>query len=71
MSISTIFGWILGLFRPKPRRPRELVFIRYPEADVLLRQNQGWRLAPEEDGNRQVGWVCLERDLPASEDAHG
>jgi hypothetical protein len=38
---------------------RELRLVSYGEADQLLAE--GWVLAPEEDANRAIGWVYLER----------
>lgn len=54
-----MMGWLTALFEPTP--PRELVFVDYAHADQLLRENKGWNLAKEEDTNRQIGFVYLER----------
>lgn len=43
----------------KPKR--ELVLVDYFRADQMLKQNAGWKLAKEEDTNRQCGFVYLER----------
>ena len=48
------------------RRPRlrrlELQFLSYADADRLIRETNGaWTIAPEEDGNRIIGMVYLER----------
>ena len=59
-----VFEWCqskLG-FRPPP--PRELRCVDYHAADRMLRSNEGWRIAREEDRNKVVGWVYLERDIP-------
>lgn len=55
-------NWLRALFRPRATPPRELVFVPYAEGDRMLRDlDAGWRLAPEEDRNRQIGMVYLER----------
>lgn len=52
--------------RQKYRRI-EIKFVRYAEADTLIRQNVGkpeneqWVLAREEDDNRLIGFVYIER----------
>lgn len=45
-------------------RPRDLIYVTYTEADRLLELGEGWRLAPEEDHNSNLGMVYLERDRP-------
>lgn len=57
----SFFDWLRQIFNPAPPVPRELRMVSYDEADVLLKQ--GWRLAPEEDNNRILGMVYLERPL--------
>lgn len=52
---------ILKAFRPPKRKRLELRFLPYAEADKLLRENSAWTLAKEEDTNRQIGMVYLER----------
>ena len=42
---------------------RQVQCVPYSEADALLKR--GWRIASEEDTNRNIGWVILE--LPARE----
>jgi hypothetical protein len=42
-------------------REREVIAVPYAEADRLLKLREGWRLAPEEDYNRQRDLVYLER----------
>lgn len=63
MQILTSF---LGLFCPlkkvPPKKPRELCFVPYDKGDLMLKSDQGWRLAPEEDTNKHIGYVYLERD---------
>lgn len=57
-------NFLRWLFRRRPRlRRAEIRFLPYAEADKLIKANPGvWRIArPEEDGNRQYGWVYLER----------
>lgn len=48
---------LLGLERPR----LELRFLSYAEADALLRSGAPWRIAPEEDQNRDRTHVYLER----------
>lgn len=59
-----LFKRLFGL--RKPPLPRQLVFIEYSAADRMLKENAGWRIAPEEDRNRSIGWVWLERDVPSA-----
>jgi hypothetical protein len=55
--LRRLLGW------DRTAKPRELVTVSYHEADVLIRRNEGWRLAPEEDDNPPgSGFVYLERD---------
>lgn len=48
-------------------RTLERKFVRYQEADRLIRDNLGkstdlqWHIAPEEDFNGVAGWVHIER----------
>lgn len=46
-------------FCPPKRKRIELRLVCYEEADKLIRD--GWRIASEEDRNRRIGWVYLER----------
>jgi hypothetical protein len=46
----------------------ELIFVNWKDADVLIRQNenftdtsQHWVIAKEEDDNKLIGFVFLER----------
>jgi hypothetical protein len=59
-------NWLRRLFSiaATPRAPRQLALVRWGDANTMLLANVGWRLAPEEDSNRRLGWVYLERDLP-------
>lgn len=44
----------------RENKNRIVRFVSYEEAETLLKQ--GWILAiPEEDTNRRIGWVYLER----------
>jgi len=56
-----MIAWLKRLFAK--RKPRELLCASYPHADTLLRKNEGWRLAPEEDRNTIPGVVWIERDV--------
>lgn len=60
-------NWLRNILKKKPKPPRELVCVSYAEGDRLLRENKGWRIAPEEDRNRVIGWVYLERDAISGE----
>lgn len=56
-----IFG-IEKLFRQRrAHQPRELKRVPWSEADAML--NNGWKLAPEEDTNRNYGFVYLQRPV--------
>lgn len=64
MHKMQLMKWILSLLgfdRPKMRRV-EVRFVPYSEGAKLVKQ--GWTLAPEEDRNRKVGWVFLEKLEP-------
>jgi len=56
-------GWLarfLKLLTPQPRTVRvALCCASYREAESLLKQ--GWTIAPEEDANRSIGFVFLEK----------
>lgn len=47
--------------RRRQRQPRELCCVPWATADRLIKKNEGWQLAPEEDDNKTLGWVWLER----------
>ena len=51
----------LGIPYGKPPKLRELRFVTYAEGDALLKANEGWKLAWEEDTNNVPGKVYLER----------
>lgn len=57
-----MFEWIRRLFRRKPRTRRvEMRVTTWAEADRLIRE-EGWELAiPEEDINRTLGIVYVEK----------
>lgn len=59
-----LFSQILArVFRLKPNPRRlELRYVNYKEGDRLVRE--GWTIAPEEDNNRSIGMVYLERLEP-------
>ncbi len=59
--------WLRSLFHGPTPRMRELVYVPYDRADRMLREKVGWRLAPEENGNRTIGMVFLERDTSTVE----
>lgn len=66
-----MMNWLSSLFRrtpPPSHQPRELVFVSYLRADQMLRENVGWKLAREEDRNREVGFVFLERPVSQRSD---
>ena len=54
-----IFGWLRCA--PKPKR-LELRLLSYSDANKLIRETNGaWTIVKEEDGNRIIGRVFLER----------
>ena len=64
LAVILARGAALALRRVRRRQPKrlELRFLSYTEADRLIRETKGaWTIAPEEDGNRSVGMVYLER----------
>lgn len=61
MKISPIWRRLrrlLGL-QPKPKRLELRLVPYYPDGDRLVRE--GWVIAQEEDHNRMIGFVYLER----------
>jgi hypothetical protein len=53
---------LFDLLKPQPKPKRLCVcFISYQTADALLRLKKGWRIAKEEDNNKVVGKVWLEK----------
>jgi hypothetical protein len=63
-GIAIVLAWRAKL---KPPRRRAVRFMTYAEADALIRRDPRWRIAPEEDHNREFGKVYLERDLDETE----
>ena len=56
-----MLNWLRDLFKPKGVRI-ELRLFTYAEANVVLVHGPGnWQIAPEEDTNRRIGYVWLER----------
>lgn len=56
-----MLNWLRDLFGPKPAR-LDLRLFTYAEADRILIHGPGsWQIAPEEDTNRRIGYVWLER----------
>jgi hypothetical protein len=55
-----MFNWLRDLFKPKGTRV-DLRLLSYQDADRLLLTEDGWQIAPEEDTNRRIGYVWLER----------
>jgi hypothetical protein len=51
-------NWLRKLFAKKPARI-DLKMVRYDNADAYL--ERGWKIAKEEDTNRKIGFVWLER----------
>ena len=49
--------WFFG----KKSKRLELCFVSYSKADKLLRKDEGWQIAKEEDNNRVPKMVYLER----------
>lgn len=62
-GFADMFAMLRALFTRKPKRTRlELRFLPYSEADKLIRATNGaWTIAPEEDKNKIIGMVYLER----------
>lgn len=69
--------WLADLFQPKGTRV-DLRLFTYADADKLLLTGNGeWQVAPEEDHNRSIGYVWLERrvringSVPSGETGNG
>jgi hypothetical protein len=62
-------NWLRRLFSKPIPFTRELVHVTWAEGDRMLRADEGWGLAPEEDLNRQVGMVYLQRRRPLNGDS--
>jgi hypothetical protein len=59
-----MMAWLRSLF-PPPASPRvEVRLMTWAEADKRIRAGEPWRVAPEEDSNRQRGLVWVERFEP-------
>lgn len=58
-----MIAFIKSLFTRTPRKQRaELRCLSYADADKLIRETNGaWTIAPEEDKNRIIGIVYIER----------
>lgn len=58
-----MIAFIKSLFTRKPKKRRvEIRCLTYAEADKLIRETNGaWTIAPEEDKNKMIGIVYLER----------
>jgi hypothetical protein len=66
-----MFNWLRDLFKPQGMRV-DLRLFTYAEADrTLLAGNGEWRIAPEEDHNRRIGYVWLERRVKLNGTADG
>lgn len=55
---------LFELFKRSSKRVdsrREVSFVPYAEGDRMLKSQEGWELAPEEDANKKIGYVYLER----------
>lgn len=63
-----VLGHLIKFFEGTSRRPKEkrltLVFVDYSTADRLLKLNKGWRIAKEEDRNKRLDKVYLEKTEP-------
>lgn len=53
------WDWVRLIFTRVQPPPREVRLVPWLDAGAMLKS--GWRLAPEEDSNRQIGTVYLER----------
>jgi hypothetical protein len=51
----------VGFGHRAPPKKRELKLVTYAEGDTMLKANEGWKLAWEEDTNNRPGVVYLER----------
>lgn len=60
---AAIVFWpsIKTMFSRAPKKKRELLFLSYSEADELIKHEPDWHIAPEEDHNRDIGKVYLQR----------
>ena len=53
-------SWLTKLFATKPKR-LELRVVSWEKGNRLLSEDSGWRIASEEDTDRHIGLVYLER----------
>lgn len=70
LSVFALIGLAIYKARHDPHpfsTRREVVRVLYADADAMLKRNEGWQLAPEEDYNRERGWVYLERFVQPEE----
>lgn len=58
--LATILRVMGGRIRGEPKK-RELRLVTYAEGDLMLKADEGWKLAWEEDTNNRPGVVYLER----------
>lgn len=68
-----VAAWVIRALHLKrvQRASRELRLMSYQDADQLLHQpGNAWRIAPEEDYNRKIGYVWLERPIKTEESNH-
>lgn len=61
MQVLKDLFWSIFGFEERPKKERQLCVVSYAEADRMLRANEGWQLAPEEDTNNKPNQVYLER----------
>jgi hypothetical protein len=61
MQVLNRFLGLFGLTAKRPLKMRELRLVTYAEGDLMLRADEGWKLAWEEDTNNRPGVVYLER----------
>lgn len=62
--VDIVDRFLMWLF-PRKRKRLEMRFLSYAEADKLIRDTNGaWTIAKEEDTNRYLDMVYLERLEP-------
>lgn len=64
--IVTLAAAFKKIFSPPALRRIDFKFVSYEEAAAILRSDTRgeWQVAPEEDLNKVLGKVCLERVVP-------